>query len=252
MGKKPRIICSILCLFLLLAITACGSSPKGTGKTVLGVLLFEKEDIADVQIEVERSSRPVYVVANEAEREDILAILFDADLTAFKDSDPTGALGAGWQLAVCSGEDHRTLGIIVTDSEQYLVITDGDGSRICKQGPSGSIDFAALDRVINCVLRNETDPEWSGMVTDLATGERHAVNKGNCAYAVSRLNDAVTKGDSANTDADAEYDIEFKVCDAVYEISRETGQFCRSTGENKTYARIGGEDLLEVKTTLGI
>jgi len=245
-------------LILSFILSACGTGEANHGSgekdpNSLSALLFEREDVVAVQIPLERSySNPVSVVTNETERTEILNALYGTDISAFTEAELTGLFGTGAEFTVLTKKDERRLGLLADDTAQYLIITDAGGNQLCRKGPADSFDLSALDALVTGVLSNEADPDYSGTVTVLTTGESRAVSKGNCAYARSRLDRAVTQGAAAEPDTAVSYDIEFTVGNTTYEICSETGQIRRTEGKARSYARLEGFELMEVKTLLGI
>ncbi len=276
--KRLLIICVLLCVILF----ACGTEetdpepsgsetaePSGSETTEpsegegddISALLFRREDITGVDIPVERRRMRVFsAVANEAESEAILDQLFNADISEFTDADLAGAEGVAVRFMIRTEGAARYLQIIKGDNALYIVINDYNpqfivldgGEPIRMKGPADSFDFDELDRLMGDVMRNESDPDYSGTVTIMESGEKLAVKKADCAYARSHLDTAVDELGTADGDADALYDIEFKIGGTLYWINSETGQFYRDEAGEIMYAQLEDQHLRIVGTHLGV
>lgn len=259
MKYTMRNIVIALWVILCFALSACGagSSPE-VSKEVdaivpsISTLLPERETVQEILVFVDRTfSGEVYAFTSDEEKEALLDKLYEADLSGLQDAEQEGIMGASVSFKLRSENEERIVQVIADSNAQYLLIGNENQQQF-KKGIKETFDYEELSRLVSAVLGNEEDPNYSGKVEILDSDFKANVNKGNAAFARSILDEAILKAETVEEGDNIAYDIMFVIGDTSYAISSDTGYFFRQEAEEKRYAHVEEQLLMQVKTRIGV
>lgn len=269
--SRKALLIPLVLIFMLLA--SCKASPQITVDTALpndvqnepqtdtatdeiyslGTILFEQSAITDVSVLLEQSfSGNICATASPEEREALLQVLYSADISKFEDADPSGIMAATVSLVLTDGNEEIILKIMNDGDSQYLVIINSALETQFKKGPADTFDFNTLHSLVENILSNETDTNYSGKVTIAGFDTPISINKGNSAYAKGLLDRAITEHGTTEADVDVSYDVEFTIGSAIYYINSETGHFFTEVDGVKIYVQLDNVTLMMLKPRLSI
>lgn len=261
-----------ICAFLCLVLCACGTKQYDEGANAdssnnyvetnisiddveiphISKLLFEQNDIKEIQIETEQIfSRTVYVITNQEERESFIQILFGVQMDEFEDAEQPSIMGSSVKMRIRTDDAEKNVQVLSDGSVLYIAINDGE-NQIFLKGTAKSFPFKELNQLVTVVLGNEDDPDYAGIVTVTGTSFEDSVNKGNCAFAMNILDNAIKETGTSDANTDIAHNVELKVGNTIYGINSDTGQFFRETDDDIMYAQLEDEELAMVIIRLGV
>lgn len=223
--------------------------------TTFGTLIGPRDSVTGVSIILEPLlSGNVCVFTNDKECEAILDILYNANIGSFEEPTDSYIEGSVVPLLISTDSEDYTVDIINSTDAQYIRIKTGsielgNTEQQLKKVPANTFDFAALNTLVGNILRNDSDPEYSGVVTVGSTST--SIIKAHSAYAKSYLDRAAQNGTDTADDS-ITYDVEFSINGIIYSINSESGHFCKDENGAKIYAQLESVDLMQLKTRLSI
>lgn len=193
----------------------------------------------------------VYVAAGEQAANDIVALLKDADISAF--SEYSGELmGASVPLKIenASGAGYITL-MLDGENLYFSITSDSDSSRKILKGPAQALDYASLTELSDAVLAVADDPSLCASVRTLTTDEEpRLILAAHTAKLVNILDGTAASGVQADSAAFSP-EIELEYSETIWQLDAASGIFSRSAGGNTEYYQLDTGWLTHVLTLIG-
>lgn len=182
-----------------------------------------------------------YTGTNELEKEALLDLLYEADLSLFETyEEPKEQMGPAAALVYPLHTADETIEVIIRTvlptGVQYLIITSA-GKENIQVGTVDGFDYIALDELNQQIRGNTKDPLYSGRAEFVLTGETHIMNKAQTANSRGLLDRVLAKAEIA-ADESISYDVLFTVGELTYGINTETGHFYREEAGEKAFAQL--------------
>ncbi|MBR4057901.1 MAG: hypothetical protein IKK00_07190 [Oscillospiraceae bacterium] len=215
-----------------------------------------REDVlaVDVHCVGVAASDMFFTGTNELEKEALLDLLYEADLSLFETFEepevqmiPAGALV--YPLHTANETIEVTIRTVHSTGIQYLVITS-EGKKNIQVG-TNVFDHVALDELNQQIRGNMEDPLYSGRIEFVGSSNTQELNKALTAFGRGILDSALAKAEIA-ADESINYDVLFTVGELTYGINTETGHFYREEAGKKAYAQLNETYLMHLAIRLGL
>lgn len=178
-----------------------------------------------------------YVPLNDEEWEVMRQWILAGDLSDFVDVSKLGTEGEAVMLECRINGDLCRLSVMSNETEQYVNIRMSGMHEVFVKGPAGTFDIQVLNNLVQAAAENTEDRIFSGMVTDLKTGETYRISKRATVKARNYLDDLILTSKTEIDPDDEEYHMELIVEDSRYLINSKKGYLKRQTGGRAEYGR---------------
>ena len=190
-----------------------------------------------------------YAGTNELEKEAVLDLLYEADLSSFEVTENmTGGVSISYLLQ--TADESLEVEILTNVDVQWIRLTTAD-RKIMKVSPGRPFDVKTLDELSTQIRVNTEDPLHCGSIEIVGSGDTQKLNKALTAIGCGTLDIALETSEIA-ADESISYDVLFTVGELTYGINSETGHFYKEEAGEKAYAQLNEYYLLNLAQHLGL